>query len=343
MTAMASIRKIGNGWRAEVCVNGKRRAKTFVRKTDASLWATTQTLELKNGESTDHTLKDALQRYALEESPVRKGARWEVIRLSAFETVQHNLPLNTKLRDLTPDDFARWRDYRLQTVKPGTVIRDMTLMGSVLETARRRWRWIEKNPIRDTRKPAQPKHRDVTITTDQIRVMLKTARYSINKPKVSFATQRVMLAFLTALRTGMRAGEICALTWPDIHIKDGRGFARLKTSKTGKGRDVPLTAKATRYLFALKNHGTDSVFDLESKILDTMFRKIRAKAKLSGFTFHDSRHTAATWIAGRLKSAGNIPAQQALLDLCKIFGWTKIDRALTYYNPDPNDILDRLA
>ena len=162
----------------------------------------------------------------------------------------------------------------------------MTLMGSVLETARRTWRWIEKNPLRDVRKPPEPKHRDVTITRNQIKLMLQAGKYRVGAIPDT-ATQRVMLAFLTALRTGMRAGEICALTWSDIHIKDGRGFARLKTSKTGKGRDVPLTAKATRHLFMLarsgeQNHGTDSVFDLESEILDTMFRKTRAKAKLSG-------------------------------------------------------------
>ena len=49
---------------------------------------------------------------------------------------------------------------------------------------------------------------------------------------------------------------------------------------------------------------------------------------------------AAKNIANNLKSS-NVTAQQAVLDLCAIFGWKKIDQALVYYNPDVSDIADR--
>ncbi|MDR0735788.1 MAG: hypothetical protein LBF51_02965 [Zoogloeaceae bacterium] len=88
------------------------------------------------------------------------------------------------------------------------------------------------------------------------------------------------------------------------------GYCRLPIAKT-KPRDVPLT------------------------------RKYRERAGLSGFTFHDARHTAATWIAGRMRSSG-IPAQQALLDMCRMFGWSNTSRALTYYNPSAADIARRM-
>ena len=84
------------------------------------------------------------------------------------------------------------------------------------------------------------------------------------------------------------------------------------------------------------------VFGLPPQTLDALFRKYRARAGLSGFTFHDARHTAATWIAGRMNSSG-IPAQQALLDMCKAFGWSDTSRALTYYNPSAADIARRMA
>ncbi len=166
---MASIRKIGKKWRAEIYVNGKRRAKSFERKTDASLWAINQSKELQTSTGTNKTLRDALQRFAAEESPLHKGARWETIRLKSFETVRHNLPLDKKLYEILPEDFAKWRDDRLRTVKSSSVIRDISLLGSVLETARRNWRWMEKNPLRDIRKPSQPKHREIIITTKQIK------------------------------------------------------------------------------------------------------------------------------------------------------------------------------
>ncbi|MFI8143290.1 integrase, partial [Acinetobacter baumannii] len=51
------------------------------------------------------------------------------------------------------------------------------------------------------------------------------------------------------------------------------------------------------------------------------------------FTFHDTRHTAATRIAPKLP----------LLDLCKMFGWTDPKRAMVYYNPTSSQIAARLS
>jgi integrase len=74
------------------------------------------------------------------------------------------------------------------------------------------------------------------------------------------------------------------------------------------------------------------VFGLKPQTLDALFRKLRDAAGLAGFTFHDTRHTAATMLAQRLD----------VLDLCKMFGWKNTTRALTYYNPTASDIAKRL-
>ena len=71
---------------------------------------------------------------------------------------------------------------------------------------------------------------------------------------------------------------------------------------------------------------------MRPQTLDALFRKLRDAAGLSGFTFHDTRHTAATMIARKLD----------VLDLCKMFGWKNTTRALTYYNPTASDIAKRL-
>jgi hypothetical protein len=41
-------------------------------------------------------------------------------------------------------------------------------------------------------------------------------------------------------------------------------------------------------------------------------------------------------------NSSGIPAQQALLDMCKMFGWSDTSRALTYYNPSAADIARRM-
>lgn len=76
----------------------------------------------------------------------------------------------------------------------------------------------------------------------------------------------------------------------------------------------------------------ERVFGLKAQTLDALFRRHRVRCGLEGFTFHDSRHTAATWMAGKVD----------VLTLCKIFGWSSTSMALTYYNPKATDIAKRL-
>ncbi|EKD22548.1 MAG: integrase family protein [uncultured bacterium] len=78
-----------------------------------------------------------------------------------------------------------------------------------------------------------------------------------------------------------------------------------------------------RTIERMRGYDETLVFGLKSQSLDAMFRKYRNRAGLVGFTFHDSRHTAATRLAQHLH----------VLDLCKMFGWTNTTRALVYYNP----------
>lgn len=133
---------------------------------------------------------------------------------------------------------------------------------------------------------------------------------------------------LFAIRTGMRAGEICALTWSDVRDD----YVIVRQSKTGEGRHVPLSPGARRVLDGMRGWHPVEVFGLRPQTLDALFRKLRDSAGLSGFTFHDTRHTAATMLARKLD----------VLTLCKMFGWRNTTRALTYFNPTASDIANRL-
>jgi integrase len=334
---MASIVKMPDGrYRAHVFVAGKRKSGVFRTKREADAWAAwTETVlreerEILPGER--FTLADALRKYRDEISPSKRGERWERVRIGAFLD-SPMFPSALPLVSVTPSILSSWRDDRLKSVSAGTVIREFGLLAAVFEAARREWRWIATNPVRDVRKPPSPAHRERIITRHEMRAMLRAMGYA---RKVRSVSQAVAVCFLLALRTGMRAGELCGLTWAHVH----EGFCHLPVTKT-KPRDVPLTRKSMRLIERMRGWDDGLVFGLSTQTLDALFRKYRARAGLSGFTFHDARHTAATWIAGRMNSGG-IPAQQALLDMCKVFGWTDTSRALTYYNPSAADIARRI-
>lgn len=333
---MASIQKTANGYRAQVYYKSQRDSQVFRTKREAEAWAAQRETDLRDTASKPlsarKTLGDALTRYRDEVSPEKKGKRWEIVRIDAF-VKSRELPIDSPIGEIDSDVLGKWRDRRLTQVGAGTVLREFGILSAVFETARREWKWIAVNPVADVRKPRAPDHREVIITWSQTRRQLRALGYSYKK--VRTISQSVAMAFLVAIRTGARASELTTLPWTKVH-KDYFTVS----GKTGT-RDIPATPKTMRLINRMRGFDDELVFGIKSQTLDALFRRARQKAGMEGFTFHDSRHTAATWIAKRLKSTG-VEAQQAVLDMCKIFGWTNINQALTYYNPKASDIAKRL-
>lgn len=329
---MAEPKKTAQGtWRVQIEIRGVRESHTCPTKREATEWAARRATEIRamaTGKAgTLKTLRDALKRYAEEVSPTKRGERKEIIRLVAFE--RQALPLDRKLGDLTTAHLAAWRDTRLAVNARGSVLRDMTLLGSVLEVARREWQWIDLNPMRDVKRPANPDHRERVISGVEVRRMLRALGHT--RGPVRSVSQAVALAFLLALSTGMRAGEVAGLTWDRV-----RGdHVRLLETKNGSARDVPLSRAARRMVGRLQGFDAVLVFGLNSQTLDALFRRARDRARLAGFTFHDARHTAATRLAmGRRVEA---------LELCRIMGWKNPKQAMVYFNPTASQIAARLG
>lgn len=143
--------------------------------------------------------------------------------------------------------------------------------------------------------------------------------------------QRTALAFLFAIETAMRAGEICSLTWDNVNLT--RRVAHLEMTKNGHSRDVPLSEKAITLFEQLKNLDLKSVFDLDADSLSTMFRRACRVCEISDLHFHDSRREALTRMSKKV----------AVMDLAKISGHRDIKILLnTYYAPDAANLADLL-
>ena len=279
---MASYTKRGDSWRVQVSHKGQRDTATFPTKAECKAWALERETEFRqrkiSGVMPNKTLADVLDRYAREVSPTKKGELWELKRIAVLNGYRI---ASVRLSDLDATHVAKWRDERLHDVSGSSVCRDWNLLSHALETARKEWRWIHANPFKGmvSRPKAAPPRQKVYTDGEVEKISLALGNSGISGA--------VKDAFLFALETAMRAGEIVILRRGDIYDN----HVKVRDSKNGQPRDVPLSKKAQEILAKYPDG-----FGLTSRQLDVLFRKARDAAGVEG-TFHDSRRTALTRLA----------------------------------------------
>lgn len=320
---MATVRKNGKSWQAIIRRTGfPPMSSCFPSKSQANEWAVITERELLSGRLNPHkhTVTDALDRYEREVSPKKRGARWESLRLRAFGRATI---ASKALSRLTEDDIARWRNERLRDVSGATVRREMNLWQSVFEVCRKEWKWIERNPVDDVKKPPNPKSRRRGVTDAEIKQL---------KPHfVGPMMHEVFEAFRLGVETAMRSGEMMGLERAQIDLKT-RVVHLLKT-KNGDERDVPLTPEALRIVKSLLSDGRQSLFLVSNQSRDTLFRAGRDAAGLSGLHFHDSRSEGISRLSKKMD----------VLELARVVGHRDPKSLMFYYRADAAAIARRLA
>ncbi|MBU9660925.1 site-specific integrase [Burkholderia multivorans] len=340
---MASFRKMASGgWRAEVYVKGVRDSAVRDTKAEAQAWALKRETELRSiatGQgSKTHTVGDVLSEYRDKVSPMKRGERWERLRLDLIgrKRIDGRPFSEIRLADLRPAHIAAWRDARLKEVSPASVNREMTLLSHALDTARREWGWLASTPMKDVKRPSPGPGHERLISAAEIEAITLALGYQEGMP-VQYASQRVAVAFLFAIETAMRSGEILGLTSHTVDLK--RRVARLPLTKNGSARSVALSTRAIELIEMLpKVEDGVPLFGLTDKTRDALFRKARDKAfpkvpPEERLTFHDTRHEAITRLAKKLQP----------LDLARMTGHTNLNELLTYYNETAADIAARIG
>ena len=329
---MATIVQRGNKWRVQIRLRGVTRSNTFERHADAKAWAArteSQILDgLQGNASRNKTFGDIAQRYLEEVTPQKRGQREESYRIGRI--LQAHLS-TIYLSDLRPQDIADWRDDRLKEVSSASVIREITTISAICNQAMREWGLLNDNPVLKISKPKPTKARTRRPTEQEIEELCKAMLLTEDTKKPELVTQRVALALLFAIETAMRAGEICGLTWNDIYLT--KRIAHLPITKNGSSRDVPLSKRAIEIIEKLKGIDEKSVFNVDAKTLDVLFRRARDKCEIEDLHFHDTRREALT------RMSKKVPVEM----LAKISGHKDLRILLNvYYRPEMSDIASML-
>lgn len=291
---MATIRKLRGRWQAQVRRRGMApRAKSFDQKSDAEKWARSLESELDRcgmlpdtrvAEST--TLRTILERYVIEVSPRKRSAHTEISRIKAL--LRRPLCHRT-LALLSTSDLATYRDERLRTVSPSTVIRELNTISHAIDTAMRDWDvYLHRNPCKLVRRPSPPRGRNRRLRDDEEQRLLDAADSGRN----IYMRDLIVLA----VETGMRRGELLALDWQHVDLETR--IAHLPITKNGEPRDIPLSTRARDVLYRLweaqeRPSAGRPLPTTESAVVQA-WGHLCGRASISGLHFHDLRHEAVS-------------------------------------------------
>lgn len=200
------------------------------------------------------------------------------------------------LAEITPRTIAEYKTHRYAMgVKPATINRELAAMKKAFNLAMKEWEWCRSNPVCRVSMERENNKRDRWLTEEEEHRLLACS--------LPWARE----VFLFALHTGMRLGEILALTWAGVDL-----FRRCVTvfrSKNGKRRTIPVNQTVLDLLkerARVRSLQTQTIFHsqaftpVDANNLRRAFRSSCRKARIDDLHFHDLRHTFAT----RLVQAG---------------------------------------
>jgi len=327
---MASIRLRSNKWQARVSRQGEPSlVKTFQSKEDAQRWARSVEVEWDKGTYTNihqaqkTTFGELIARYLREVTPLMRGASADTIRLKA---IMRRPIAKENMATLTSAKIAKYRDARLQEIKPSTVIRELAYFSAIINHARREWGLNIPNPVLGVRKPAQPQGRNRILTFEEERLLLDACKPLANR---NIYTRPFVIL---ALETCMRRGELLNLRWDNINYQAKTAYLAL--TKNGQSRTVPLSTRAIETLQALPRSIDGRVLPVNFAALETNFKRARERAGLKDVRIHDLRHTAATRLAEKLPN---------LLELSAVTGHKSLAMLKRYYHPNPELLAEKLG
>lgn len=315
---MATIRERGEKFHVQVRMAGfPARTASFPTRRQAERWSKTIEAEMIEGkhfrsvEARRRTLAEAIDRYSEEELPRKKDAATRRIRLRWWREKLGHL----KLAEITAAVLVEYRNKLVRETftkakpgakgsmleeseaarefkrKPQTANRYLAYLSHVFTIARKEWHWLSHNPFEGVGKFKEGEGRTRYLSEDERTVLLAETGKN----------PQLHTLVVLALSTAARAGELVGLTWRDVDLKDGRVL--LRKTKNSQPRVLWVRGEALRLL---KAHGKVRRLDDERVFVSVKgkrydyrpaFEAACAAAQLKDFTFHDLRHSAATYLA----------------------------------------------
>lgn len=282
--------------------------QTFERKSDASKWIQDTESTMRSGEylavneAKKHTLSEAIDRFIAEKLTDRKRYSQPISKLEWFKKAIGF----KRLSDVTPSVIADCRRQLKAEVVRGknrtgpTANRYASQLSAVFEYVQHELYWCNRNPVRQVR--WEREHDGVVrfLSDDEKTRLLDACRVD--------ECRLIYPVVVLALSSGMRKSEIHYLRWEDVDLEKGVIILPKTRTKSRTARRVPLRGLALELIrelrehqqgkkivrlrrFVFSNDTSERPFDLRPA-----WDRVRDRATLEKFRFHDLRHSCASFL-----------------------------------------------
>jgi integrase len=275
------------------------------------------------------TLGAALDRLVAEKS--RRKTVKETARIAGH--IKAALGADTPLAEITAARVSAYKAQLLSTVsghtkrplKSSSINRTLAVLAHLLKTAATEWEVLAKAPRVRMERLGEGRLR--WLTREEAHRLIVECEASRNRDLADLVK--------LALATGGRRGELLGLTWD--RVDRSRGVVLFEVTKSGRPREVPLTAKADAMLARRQQAtgGKGRVFPAAG--WDTFrgaYERAVAAAGLTDVTFHTLRHTAASWM---------VSAGRTLVEVKDLLGHAKLDMTLRYAHLAPERLREAVS
>jgi len=284
--------------------DGRERAKTFTRKSDAERHLASVEGAKLAGAYIDHANATTVVQYARQWAATRPYRPTTAARVKAY--IDHHIAgtriADRRLAALRPSEVQAWATDRSKVLAPVTVRLLVSLLRSIFTSAVQD-RLVASNPVLRVSLPRSEKERIVPLTVLQVQAL------------AAAIPERCSAMVITQAGLGLRIGELLALRTVDVDFL--RRTVRIEHQLTKDGKELvpPKTPRSRRTLplpqvvaEALAEH--ISKFGIDTDLLFTtttgkpyrqahygvqIFAAAVRKAGLpAGTTPHDLRHHFAS-------------------------------------------------
>lgn len=328
-----SIYRVGKVWHYDFRHDGKR-YKGSTRQTKKNLarqYESKTREEARQGalapKVKDITFRELAKEYRRLHVSQKRAAPFYEMRVSRFEKRFRD----RRLSEVGIRAVTRYQAKRATEVSPASVNRDLAVLKNMFSKAVE-WGYAVSNPVKRVKFLQETGRRERFLTPEEAAGLLAKCSDWL-RPIVT-----------VALHTGMRRGELLGLTWRDVEFGAGCIVLDPERTKSGHGRKIPMNRTVTSVLEELRSEslvrGLDApVFrgpegGAPDMTLRREFKKAIEKAGLSGFRFHDLRHSHASFM---------VQAGVPLNTVRDLLGHRSLSMTLRYSHLSPDARRDAVA